>query len=148
MHPQFNRGVRCKGSCDLPGNSFLPHLRVVSHRQCRGHPPPAWMSESHHHGRGRLCSGASLFAFAKKRISHKAFFMFLVMLLSHNSFVISLFIFFLSALNHITNCFHEWISPFVSGWVSLYPINLYLMSLDLAFESLPRSFRSLRSQDH
>lgn len=43
-----------------------------------------------------------MFVFAKKENSLKAFFVFLVVLLNHNSPIISLFTFLLSALNHVT----------------------------------------------
>ena len=61
-------------------------------------------------------SHASLSAFAKE---NKAFLLFLVVLLSHNSLIISLFTIFLSILNHITNRFHKWISPSASGCFAL-----------------------------
>lgn len=68
----------------------------------------------------------SLSAFAKKRITFKAFSVVLGVLLSHNS----LFIFFLSTLNHITNYFPEEFLHFISGQVPLYPISPCLISLD------------------
>ena len=53
-----------------------------------------------------LCSNPSLFAYAEKRITLKAFFVFFVVLLSHNYLVISLFTSVFPTLNSITNCFH------------------------------------------
>lgn len=85
-----------------------------------------------------LCSNASLFAYAEKRITLKAFFVFFVVLLSHNYLVISLFT--LSCLHlillQIVSISES--SHFVSRQVPLYSISLCLISLDSSpWESAP-----------
>lgn len=100
--------TKSNGSVDirllwLPGNPFLQTWGTLSRQGgSRIYPPPAHMYYSDYF---HVLDYAE-FAYAEKSITLRLFFVFFVVLLSHNYLVISLFTSVLSTLNSITNCFH------------------------------------------